>query len=99
MAKLQEGLNSSRLASEPIMSITATAGVSVGAMQWEMKFTQHFGHRDHARSPVPDDETIYALGSLTKAMVAQAVGYLVDEAVVTWQTVVSEVVSGFCSKD
>ncbi|KAF1817964.1 beta-lactamase/transpeptidase-like protein [Dissoconium aciculare CBS 342.82] len=64
-----------------ILSATGTAGASIGIIHRGETWSDHFGFRDHARSKAPDDDTLYTIGSLTKAMIAQAVATLSTKVV------------------
>jgi CubicO group peptidase (beta-lactamase class C family) len=76
------------------------AGVSVGILhQNEVIYTANFGVRDVAASTTPDENTIYHLGSVTKAFSAAAMGILVEEQKTNWDTVVSSILPDFKHRD
>ena len=85
---------------EKILAVSGTAGASIGVVhKGQVLHTDHFGFRDHARQNAPDSDTIYVVGSLTKAMIAQAFGSLVEENILKWNTVVADIVPEFRSSD
>jgi CubicO group peptidase (beta-lactamase class C family) len=82
-----------------ILSATETAGASIGIIHRGETWSDHFGFRDHARSKAPDDDTLYTIGSLTKAMVAQAVAILVEDGKLDWSTKVVSIIPEFDNVD
>jgi CubicO group peptidase (beta-lactamase class C family) len=64
-----------------------SAGLSIGVLQkGRVVYTSHFGHRNLQTKLLPNDNTVYHLGSLTKAVVAAGVGVLVAEGKIQWET-------------
>ena len=61
----------------PSMAITAVRGD-------EAIYTKCFGYKDLENELPPDENTVYAIASLTKAMTATCVGMLVDEGKLSW---------------
>ncbi len=53
------------------------SSVSIGVLKDGESYTQHFGELEKGKGNVPDNESIYEVGSVTKTMV----GYLVAKAV------------------
>jgi CubicO group peptidase (beta-lactamase class C family) len=85
---------------QKIMEIGGTAGLSLGILHHgEPIYHANFGFRDVEKRLVPDANTIYFCCSLTKALSAAAVGLLVDENKVTWDTLVTDAVPEFNIKD
>jgi CubicO group peptidase (beta-lactamase class C family) len=84
---------------QDILKATGTAGASVGVLHRGQIWSDHFGVRDHAGSRAPDDNTLYTIGSLTKAMLAQAVAVLVEDGKLDWSTRVSSIIPEFCNSD
>jgi CubicO group peptidase (beta-lactamase class C family) len=85
-----------------IFSIGGTTGLSIGVLhQGEVIHTQHFGQRDAtaADPKVPNDDTVYYIASLTKAITSAAMGILVDEKKLSWDTLVSDVLPEFRRAD
>ncbi|KIM98635.1 hypothetical protein OIDMADRAFT_202404 [Oidiodendron maius Zn] len=77
---------------EEMMSRTGTAGLTYGVVHHgEIIHTENFGYRDvEERLPVNED-TIFQVASLTKAMVAAAIGILVEDKKMNWDTPVKEI--------
>jgi len=61
----------------PSMSITVVQGE-------DAIYTKCFGYKDLENQLPPDENTVYAIASLTKAMAATCVGILVDEGKLSW---------------
>jgi CubicO group peptidase (beta-lactamase class C family) len=80
---------------QDILKATGTAGASVGVLCRGQMWSDHFGILNHAGSKTPDDDTLYTIGSLTKAMVAQAVAVLVEEGKLDWSTTVASIIPEF----
>jgi CubicO group peptidase (beta-lactamase class C family) len=79
MELLVKQLNSIRLVIEQILLISGTVGLSYGVLHRKVAHTASFGYRDHEKKLPVNKETISPLSSLTKAMVAAAVGSLVED--------------------
>ncbi|KAJ8133195.1 hypothetical protein O1611_g426 [Lasiodiplodia mahajangana] len=63
------------------------AGLSIGVLQkGEIIYNSHYGHRDLQTNMPPNNDTIYHLGSLTKALVTAGLGVLVTEGKLRWET-------------
>ncbi|PVH88846.1 beta-lactamase/transpeptidase-like protein [Cadophora sp. DSE1049] len=78
-----------------ICDISGNAGLSYGVLHKSQVFTEHFGYRDVEAKIEADDNTLYYIGSLTKAITAAAIGILVDNGKVAWDTPVKDVVPEF----
>ncbi|KAH0564996.1 hypothetical protein GP486_001611 [Trichoglossum hirsutum] len=75
---------------EQICSTICQPGVSLGVMyEGQTIFTHNIGYRDVETKAKPDENTLYCIGSLTKAFTAASLGILVDEKKVTWATTIS----------
>ena len=61
----------------PSMSIAVVKGE-------ETIYTKCFGYKDVENKLPPDENTVYAIASLSKAMAATCVGILVDEGKLSW---------------
>ncbi|KAM0248984.1 hypothetical protein ACHAP5_003193 [Fusarium lateritium] len=85
---------------ERLMSIAGTPGVSVGVIIKEKPaYYENYGHRNvEQKLPVTED-TIFPLCSLTKAFTAAALGLLVDEDKLSWDSLVKDVLPSFHSTD
>jgi CubicO group peptidase (beta-lactamase class C family) len=72
-------------------NISRSAGLSYGVLyQGQIIHTEHFGYCDVEAKVKPDDDTLYYIGSLTKAITATAVGILVDDGKIAWDTQISD---------
>ncbi len=70
--------------------------ISVGVLHQGRTFlVKGFGYADQGALHVPDGNTIYCLGSCTKALTAVALGLLVESGSVDWDTRVIEYVPEF----
>jgi len=76
----------------PSMSIAVVSGE-------KMVYNKCFGYKDIENKLAPDENTIYAIASLTKAMTATCVGMLVDENALSWDTPVIEYLPEFRTSD
>ena len=100
MARLDETLRGLHPTITKIMAISGTAATSAGVIhQGEVVHEAHFGFRDHARSLKPDSDTLYGIGSMTKAMVAFAIGDLVERQIMTWNDKLRDIIPEFTSPD
>lgn len=77
---------------EEMMSRTGTAGLTYGVIHHgDIIHTQNFGYRDVAeRLPVKED-TIFQVASLTKSMIAAAIGMLVEDKKMNWDTPIKDI--------
>ncbi len=72
---------------EELRSIGGNAGLSIGvAYKGSAVFEKHLGFRDVASATPLDGNTVQHIGSMTKALVAAAVGVLVDQGKISWET-------------
>jgi CubicO group peptidase (beta-lactamase class C family) len=100
MSEFEERLRGLHPTIEKILSISGSAGASIGILHnGKVAHTDNFRFRDHAQKQSPAADTLYNIGSLTKSMVAQVVGVLVEEGKLSWNTRVSDVISEFQSQD
>ncbi|KAK1750428.1 beta-lactamase/transpeptidase-like protein [Echria macrotheca] len=78
---------------ESIRAITGNPGVSVGVLHHGKPiYAANYGYRDVATKTPPDSDTIFPVGSLTKAMVATLFAALVEEGKVSFETKLSDLV-------
>ncbi|KAK6354120.1 hypothetical protein TWF730_008540 [Orbilia blumenaviensis] len=91
----------SRIASiNTICEISGAAGLSCGVIHdGERIFTHHFGFRNVEGEAPCDDDTIYAVGSLTKAFTATACAIAVEEGKLDWTTPIKKQLPGFKFSD
>lgn len=85
MPTLVSRLQSLHPAIRDILATSGSPGISLGVLhQGQVIHTAHFGRRDANRPDPPNDNTIYHVASLTKAITASAVASLVDDGVLDW---------------
>jgi len=58
-----------------------------------------FGFRNHEKTTKPNSNTLYGNSSLTKAMIAQTIGDLVERQTLTWNEPISDTIPEFKSLD
>ncbi|KAK0615225.1 beta-lactamase/transpeptidase-like protein [Bombardia bombarda] len=102
--KMKPDLMSRLAALEPVVksicSATGAPGLSFGVAQaGNITYTSHYGHRDVKQALSPDSDTIYGVASLTKSFVASAMGILVDEGKVSWNTCVKSILPELNTQD
>jgi len=94
---------SARLASlkeavDAICSATGVPGLSLGvARGGELIHSYDYGYADIATKSQPSSDTRYGIGSITKAITASAIGILVDEGKIDFETLVKSVLPDFNS--
>ena len=75
-------------------------GVAVGmVLDGELVFAEGFGYRNLEKKLPVDSDTLFAIGSCTKAFTATAVGILVDRGQLSWQDRVVHHLPDFRLKD
>lgn len=75
-----------------ICAVSGTPGLSYGVLhEGRVLHTGNFGHRNVEAQLPPTSDTRYAIGSLTKAFTAAAVGILVEDGKTTWDASVRDV--------
>ncbi|TVY43486.1 Penicillin-binding protein [Lachnellula occidentalis] len=78
---------------QQICNISGTAGASIGILhKGKVLQKANFGFRNVAARTVPNYETIYGIGSITKAFVAAGVGKLIHEQKLTWTTPIKSII-------
>lgn len=81
---------------EEILSISGTAGASVGVLMSSGEvYTANFGYRDVEERKPPDQDTIYYIASLSKFMTAAGIGKLVEDGKLQWSDLVSTALPEF----
>lgn len=79
-----------------ICAISGTPGVSIGVLHHnEVIHTAGFGYRDVGQGLPSDENTVYHIASMSKAVTAAAVAILVDEKYLDWDTPFSTLVPEF----
>lgn len=72
---------------DSIFRVSGAAGMSFAVIhEEEPLYTKHLGYRDVQIREVPNDETVYFIGSMTKAMASAVTGILVKEGLLDWST-------------
>ena len=81
-----------------ICDIAGTPGISVGvAYQGEAIHKFSYGHRDVEASQGVDPDTIFPLGTLAKTFTASAIGILVHQGKLKWDTPIRDILPDFHS--
>ena len=84
---------------EKILNIGGSAGASVGiSVDGRPIFRQTFGYQDLATSTKTQPNTVYTLGSLTKAFVSTIAAHYVSEGVLNWSAPLTEYVPEFAPR-
>ena len=85
---------------ERIMAIGGTPGLSLGVFtKNNAPYYANYGFRDVEKQLKVTEDTVFPVCSLTKALTAAALGLLVDEKKVTWDTLVKDALPDFKSRD
>lgn len=85
---------------EKLMSISNTAGLSLGVLhQGSPIHHANYGFLDIAKKLPMTEETIFPPCLLTKTLIAAAIGILVDEGHVKWDTPVADILPDFKRND
>jgi CubicO group peptidase (beta-lactamase class C family) len=82
-----------------ILDISGGEGVAIGVLDHGTVHHANFGHRNVDADQEPDQDTIFPIASLSKAFTAAAVGILVEEHRLTWNTPLREILSDFGSTE
>ena len=98
--KLEEKLQSIRTFIDSTMSQWHVAGLSVAVVKDnEILMTEGFGYRDIEKKLPVTSQTLFAIGSSSKAFTAFSVGLLVDEGIINWDTPIIEYMPDFMMYD
>ena len=82
------------------MEIGGAVGLSLVVLhRGEAIYQANFGLRDIPQSLPPTEETIFPACSLVKPLTAAIVALLVEEGIITWDTLVKDVLPKFNPKD
>ncbi|KAG8531951.1 uncharacterized protein KY384_003587 [Bacidia gigantensis] len=85
---------------EAILETSGSPGLSLGVLhQGGIVHTAHFGRRDIDTDEAPNDDTVYHVASLTKAITASTVASLVDSGTLDWDLPVRHYVPEFGQRD
>ncbi|KAF2106294.1 beta-lactamase/transpeptidase-like protein [Lophiotrema nucula] len=84
---------------QKILSSAGTVGLSYGVLHHgEVVHVDNFGYRDHAQKIPMTEETMMPICSMTKGLVSSALGFLVEEGKLEWDTRVAELLPEFASR-
>ncbi|KAL8904629.1 MAG: hypothetical protein Q9207_003150 [Kuettlingeria erythrocarpa] len=79
-----------------IMDIGGTPGAAIAIIdKGQLIYSEYIGFRDIDEQLPVDDATIFPCASLTKAVVAAAVGLCVEDGKFTWDTLVKDILPDF----
>ncbi|KAK0511026.1 hypothetical protein JMJ35_006578 [Cladonia borealis] len=100
MADLVDRLTALGPKIEKLMEIGGAAGLSLGVVHHgEPIYQANFGFRDLQQALAPTEETIFPGCSLVKALTAATVALLVEDKLITWDTLIKDVLPEFNIKD
>ncbi|KAJ5641057.1 D-aminoacylase [Penicillium herquei] len=98
--RLQSRLSALRPVIEDICAATGAPSVALGVSYKNEKIQEiDIGFRDVEKKLLPNSDTIYGIGSITKLFTASAIGILVDEGPLNWTTPLQEVLPEFHHKN
>ncbi|KAL8708942.1 MAG: hypothetical protein Q9220_006274 [cf. Caloplaca sp. 1 TL-2023] len=96
MATLIQRLEAAKPTIQQILKLSGTVGMSYGILhEGKVVHTESFGFRDYGKKLSVDEKTIFPICSLTKAMLASAIGILVEDGKLSWETKVKDVIPDF----
>lgn len=101
MESLAQTIKSTTPVIQQICQVSGTPGASIGVMKGgRLVATLGVGHYNLLDdSSVPNDQTVYHVASLTKTMTAAAIGMLVDDGKLTFDTLLETVLPDFKPRD
>ncbi|KAI9888222.1 MAG: hypothetical protein M1814_000953 [Vezdaea aestivalis] len=100
MADLPARLNLLRPTIEKLMKIGGTPGLSLNVVsKGSQVYNSNFGFRDAEKRLKFTDQTITPVCSMTKAVTAAALGILVEEKKIRWDTLVKDALPSFRVKN
>lgn len=80
-----------------ICRISGTPGVSIGVQHRQGVYLHNHGFKDVQKQTEPTSETSYCIASMSKAFTSAAIGILVEEGKLEWDTLIKDVLPGFNS--
>jgi CubicO group peptidase (beta-lactamase class C family) len=99
MQELQDRFKALEPTIAEILAISSSPGLSLGILhQGSIVHTAHFGRRDFLDPAPPNDDTIYRVASLTKALTSSAVALLVEEGILGWDKPIREYLPAFTQR-
>ncbi|XMA14379.1 hypothetical protein WAI453_007170 [Rhynchosporium graminicola] len=100
MADLASRLDDLRPTVLKLMAIGGTPGVSLGLMvKGKQVYQANYGYRDASKKLPINEDTTNPVCSMTKAVTSAAMGILVEENKVQWDTLVKDALPGFHISD
>ncbi|OAR00178.1 hypothetical protein LLEC1_04807, partial [Akanthomyces lecanii] len=76
-----------------IRVIAGNAGIALGVLHYgQVIYQANYGYRDVAGGVPPDSDTVFPVGSMTKAMVSAQLASLVEDGKVSLETKLSELI-------
>ena len=83
-----------------ICKISGTPGLSYGVLhEGQVLHTGNYGFSDIENQVHSTSDTVYHIGSLTKAFTAAAMGILVEDGKIAWDTLVHDIMGDFHFSD
>ncbi|KAB8349879.1 hypothetical protein FH972_023892 [Carpinus fangiana] len=96
MSDLQDRLVSLRPTIERLMRIGGTVGLSLGVLhQGKHVYSANYGYRNLDKKLPVTKDTIFPGCSLTKALTSAAIGLLVEDGKLSWDTLVKDVLPDY----
>lgn len=85
---------------EDRMNEWSIPGLAIGVVRnREVIFTEGFGNRDFITGTTVDSQSLFPIGSCTKAFTTTAISMLVDEGILNWDTPVKNYLPEFAMND
>ncbi|KAL8823980.1 MAG: hypothetical protein Q9191_005398, partial [Dirinaria sp. TL-2023a] len=96
LRKVSERLGGLEPIINQICEISCSPGLSIGVLHHgEVIHKVNYGYRDIAAKTPPGSDTLYSINSMTKALTAAAVGVLVEDGLLRWDTPVHTILPDF----
>ncbi|KAL8832600.1 MAG: hypothetical protein Q9191_000169 [Dirinaria sp. TL-2023a] len=83
-----------------ICAVAGTPGISIGvSFKGEAIYRASYGVKDVEASLPTDSDTVFPIGTLAKTFTASAIGMLVHEGLLKWDTPIRDILPNFKSKN
>ncbi|KZF20957.1 putative D-aminoacylase [Xylona heveae TC161] len=83
-----------------LCGICGVPGVSLGVvLSGDVIFRLNLGYRNLETSAATDSDTVYPIGTIAKTFTASAIGILVSEGKLSWNTLIRDILPEFRSRD
>lgn len=100
MVDIQTRLKSVTPIIQELLKISGSAGLSPGVLhQNETIYTANYGYQDVTNQVCPTFDTLYWVGSIAKSLTAAAIGALVEDCKLQWDSRVSDILPEFQHQD